>query len=137
MRTFFRQCRPAAVSIVVFTVLLGVIYPLAVTAVAQVGFSHRANGSLITVGPRRVGSALIGQSFTSPGYFHSRPSAAGTGYDASASAGSNLGPTNEVLLNGVGARIEAFRTENGLGPNVKVPVDAVTVSASGLSSGFA
>jgi potassium-transporting ATPase KdpC subunit len=112
------------------TVLLGVVYPLVVTGLAQALFPDRANGQLMYAGGRLVGSRLIGQPFSSPGYFRSRPSAAGpAGYDAAASGGTNLGPTNATLVNAVRARAEAARLEN---PAVPVPVDLVTSSASGL-----
>jgi potassium-transporting ATPase KdpC subunit len=112
------------------TVLLGVMYPLAVTGLAQLIFPDQANGSLIRVGGRIVGSRLIGQPFSSPGYFHSRPSAAGpAGYDSTASGGSNLAPTNKALLDRVAAAVQALHAEN---PNALIPVDLVTASASGL-----
>ena len=115
---------------VVTTVLLGVLYPLVVTGLAQALFPDRANGQLMYTDGRLVGSRLIGQPFSSPGYFRSRPSAAGpAGYDAVASGGTNLGPTNAALVNAVRARVEAARLEN---PAVPVPVDLVTSSASGL-----
>lgn len=116
------------------TVLLGIAYPLAITGLAQVFFPGQANGSLITGSDGKViGSALIGQNFTGPGYFHPRPSAAGaSGYDATASGGSNLGPTNKKLIDIVNQRAIAYRQENGLAAGQLVPVDAVTASASGL-----
>ena len=114
---------------VVTTVLLGIVYPLVVTGLAQVLFPDQANGQLITRNGVVVGSRLIGQSFTSPRYFHSRPSAAGTGYDATASGGTNLGPTNKKLIDTVKAAVDAARPDN---PHVPVPVDLVTSSASGL-----
>lgn len=132
MRAFLRQMRPAVVAIVVFTVGLGVVYPLVVTAVGQTAFSDRADGSLVRRDGEVVGSELLGQSFESPEYFHPRPSAAGDGYDAAASGGSNLGPTNTELLDVVAARAAAYRAENGLDAAAPVPVDAVTASASGL-----
>lgn len=132
MRAFIRQLRPAIVSLIAFTVLLGVAYPLVVGAIGQVFFRDRANGSLITRDGTVVGSELLGQTFAAPGYFHSRPSAAGTGYDGSASSGSNLGPLNADLLASVAERVDAYRQENGLDAAVAVPVDAVTASASGL-----
>jgi K+-transporting ATPase ATPase C chain len=115
---------------VVTTVLLGVVYPLVVTGLAQALFPDRANGQLIYRDGRLVGSRILGQPFASPGYFHSRPSAAGpAGYDATASGGTSLGPTNAAVVGAVRARIEAARLEN---PGVPVPIDLVTSSASGL-----
>jgi K+-transporting ATPase ATPase C chain len=111
---------------VVMTVLLGVIYPLAITGIAQVIFPDKANGQLIERGGEVVGSRLIGQGFSSPGYFRPRPSAAGIGYDAANSAGSNLGPTNKKLIDAVTTNVEAARKEN---PGVPVPIDLVTTSA--------
>ena len=117
---------------VVFTVVCGLAYPLAVTAIAQVGWSDTADGSLIERDGVVVGAELIGQPFVSPQYFHPRPSAAGDGYDGSASSGSNLGPTNPEFLATVSERVATYRRDNGLGDDVLVPVDAVTASASGL-----
>lgn len=112
------------------TVLLGVIYPLVVTGLAQLIFPRQANGELIQSGGQTAGSHLIGQPFTQPGYFHSRPSAAGpAGYDATASGGSNLGPTNKALLDRVSASVQASHAEN---PAIAPPVDLVTTSGSGL-----
>ncbi|HWY27278.1 MAG TPA: potassium-transporting ATPase subunit KdpC [Candidatus Angelobacter sp.] len=112
------------------TVLLGIIYPLVVTGLAQMLFPRQANGELIQAAGKLQGSALIGQPFTAPGYFHSRPSAAGAaGYDASNSSGSNLAPTNKALLDRVSAGVTAARAEN---PNAAIPVDLVTASGSGL-----
>lgn len=114
------------------TLLLGVVYPLAMTGISQVLFPHRSNGSLITQGEKVIGSELIGQNFTKPEYFQPRPSAAGNdGYDATASGGSNFGPTNQKLVDRVKASIEKFRKENPdyQGP---IPADMVTTSASGL-----
>jgi K+-transporting ATPase ATPase C chain len=132
MNAFFRQIRPAILAMVVFTVILGVAYPLVVTAIAQVGWGDTADGSLIERDGVVVGAQRIGQPFVSPRYFHPRPSAAGDGYDGSASSGSNLGPTNPAFLVAIGERVEAYRSDNGLGDDVLVPVDAVTTSASGL-----
>jgi potassium-transporting ATPase KdpC subunit len=132
MRGFIRQLTPAVLAVVVFTVLCGVVYPLAVTGVAQVAFREKADGSLIEVDGTVVGSSLIGQQFAAPGYFHPRPSAAGAGYDAMASSFSNLGPTNPGFLAAVQARVAAYRSENGLAATQPVPVDAVTASGSGL-----
>jgi len=112
------------------TVLLGIIYPLVVTGLAQVMFPRQANGELIESGGKIVGSRLIGQPFTSAGYVHSRPSAAGNaGYDPMSSTGSNLGPTNKALIDRVSASVQALRAEN---PQAPIPVDLVTASGSGL-----
>jgi potassium-transporting ATPase KdpC subunit len=149
-----RQLLPAIMMMVVFTVLLGIAYPLVVTAVAQGAFSDQANGSQLEVNGKIVGSKLLGQTFTEPKYFHGRPSAAGaaaTGSDATdpndgtrtvpndpkdlnqdVSSGSNWGPTNPDLLAAVKERAAAYRDENGLAKGSEVPVDAVTASASGL-----
>jgi K+-transporting ATPase ATPase C chain len=115
-----------------FTAVCGIAYPLVVTAVAQVTFSERADGSLLERDGRVVGSRLIGRSFTGAGSFHPRPSAAGDGYDAMSGSASNLGPTNEEYLAGVERRVAAYREENALDQGVPVPADAVTGSGSGL-----
>jgi K+-transporting ATPase ATPase C chain len=114
---------------IVTTLLLGIVYPFAVTALAQLIFPKQANGSLITKNGTIVGSHLIGQAFSSPGYFRSRPSAAGNGYDAGNSGGSNLGPTNKALIDRVNGDVQKAQAEN---PNMPVPLDLVTTSASGL-----
>lgn len=129
----FRRQLPAAIGMVIlFTLITGVAYPMVMTAFGQTLFHDKAEGSLIERDGVVVGSRLIGQQFTQPDYFHPRPSAAGDGYDAAGSSGSNTGPTNEEWLAEVETRVAAYRDENGLGDDVDVPVDAVTASASGL-----
>jgi K+-transporting ATPase ATPase C chain len=119
----------AVLMTIVTTLLFGVVYPLAMTGLAQAFFPAKANGQLIERSGRVIGSHIIGQSFSSPGYFHGRPSAAGTGYDAANSGGTNLGPTNKKLVDAVKAAVDAARKEN---PSAPVPIDLVTSSASGL-----
>lgn len=121
--------RPALVLIVLFTLLTGIAYPLVVTGIGQVAFREQANGSLVRDGERIAGSALIRQSFTSDRYFHGRPSEAGTGYDAAASSGSNLGPLSKKLLERVAADATVLQPDAGDRP---IPADAVTASGSGL-----
>jgi potassium-transporting ATPase KdpC subunit len=123
--------KTATLMTIVTTVLLGLLYPLVVTGLAQIIFSNKANGQLILASDGTIiGSRIVGQPFTSPGYFHSRPSAAGViGYDAGASSGSNLGPTSRELIERVRADVEKLQAEN---PGRPVPVDLVTTSASGL-----
>ncbi|HTI39738.1 MAG TPA: potassium-transporting ATPase subunit KdpC [Vicinamibacterales bacterium] len=113
----------------VTTVLLGLVYPLVVTGLAQALFHDQANGQLRVRDGHVVGSEIIGQGFASPGYFHSRASAAGNGYDPTSSGGTNLGPTNKKLIDSVTAAVDAARNEN---PNAPVPIDMVTTSASGF-----
>lgn len=131
MAAFLRyRLWPAATLLLAMTIVTGFIYPLVVTAVAQVAFPSQANGSLIVVDGRTVGSSLIGQAFSQRQYFWGRPSAAGAdGHDASASAGSNLGPASQDLIDRITAEVDRLREANGDGP---VPVDLVTTSASGL-----
>ena len=117
--------------LVVFTILLGFVYPAAVWAVGRVAFPHAAGGSFVSRDGKVVGSSLIGQAVTSPGFFRTRPSAAGNGYDAAASGGSNLGPTSRALAERVTAEVAKARAEN-LGARRPVPADAVTASGSGL-----
>ncbi len=126
---FGEQLRVAVLFTVVTTILLGLAYPLAITGLAQALFPDNANGQLIQRDGRIVGSRIIGQPFSGPGYFHPRPSAAGNGYDASASGGSNLGPTNRVLIHRVAGEVALLSAEN---PATAVPIDLVTTSASGL-----
>src|SRR5689334_1188084 len=126
-----RNLLTAILFTIVTTILFGLIYPLAVTGIAQIIFPDKANGQLIRRSDGTIiGSRIIGQPFTGRGYFHSRPSAAGVaGYDASASSGSNLGPTNQKLIDRVKADVERLQQEN---PSVPIPIDLVTTSASGL-----
>lgn len=124
--------RPAVVIFLALTALTGIAYPLAVTGIAQLAFPRQANGSLIVVDGKTIGSELIGQPFDDPKYFWSRPSATGPfPYNAGASSGSNLGPTNPALIDAVKQRVEALRAADP-GNTAKVPVDLVTASASGL-----
>jgi K+-transporting ATPase ATPase C chain len=111
------------------SILLGIVYPLVVTGIAQVIFPKKANGQLIQKGGKTVGSSIIGQGFSGPGYFHSRPSAAGNGYDAANSGGSNFGPTNQKLIDRVKGDVASAEAEN---PGTPVPIDLVTTSASGF-----
>lgn len=130
------QLRPALVILVLLTLVTGLVYPLAVTAVGRIAFPHQAGGSLIVADGKVVGSELIGQAFDDPRYFWGRPSAtADFPYNAAASAGSNLGPTNDALSRAVQARIDALREANaalGIDDIAPIPVDLVTTSGSGL-----
>ena len=128
-----RQFINAFAMLLVFTVITGLVYPLAMTGLAQALFPYQANGSIIVQDGKPIGSALIGQSFTSPHYFHGRPSAAGTdGYDAASSGGSNLGPTSKKLVDAVTDNIAKVREENQLDEAKLVPADLVLSSGSGL-----
>jgi K+-transporting ATPase ATPase C chain len=119
----------AVLMTIVTTVLLGLVYPLVVTGLAQALFRDRANGQLREHGGHVAGSAIIGQGFAGAGYFHSRASAAGNGYDTTSSGGTNLGPTNKKLIDAVSAAVDAAKKEN---PGVAIPIDMVTTSASGF-----
>jgi K+-transporting ATPase ATPase C chain len=126
-----KQLMIAVKATILLTVLTGLLYPLAVTGLAQILFPHQANGSLLVVNGKTVGSELIGQSFTKPEYFHSRPSAAGNGYDGLNSGGSNYGPTNQKLADRVRDDVQKFRAENP-GYTGPIPADLLTASGSGL-----
>jgi K+-transporting ATPase ATPase C chain len=124
-----REIRPAIVLVVALALITGLVYPLLITGVAGAIFPYQSEGSLVERNGKVVGSRIIGQGFSSPGYFRSRPSAAGMGYDAANSAGSQLGPTNKKLIDNVKANVEAAQKEN---PGAPVPIDLVTTSASGF-----
>lgn len=124
-----RNVLVAVLMTIVTTVLLGVVYPLLVTALAQTIFPEKANGQLMTRDGQVIGSRIIGQAFSSAQYFQGRPSAAGSGYDAANSSGSNLGPTNKKLVDAVRSNVSRVRNDN---PTAPVPIDLVTASASGL-----
>ena len=129
----WKQISKATIILITFTVLLGIVYPLTVTGISMLIFPKQANGSLLYKNGQPLGSGLIGQNFSAPVYFHGRPSAAGTdGYDATSSSGSNLGPTNQKLIDSIAERAEQLRTENGLPAGSLVPADLVTASGSGL-----
>src|SRR5579871_179632 len=153
----FKQLRASIISVLVLTILFGLVFPFVITGISKVLFPWQAEGSLIGpdgkhVGPNDkavAGSEIIAQGFTAPGYFHPRPSAAGNGYDPTSSGGTNLGPTSDKLINGIHKKLPngqddpgnfdgikdlaaAYRKENGLADNAPVPADAVTHSASGL-----
>lgn len=127
-----KKCLSAAALLLMLTLITGVLYPLATTGLAALFFPQQSRGSLVYRQGRAAGSLLIGQTFSGPRYFHGRPSAAGNGYDALRSGGSNLGPTNRTLLEQVASRAARAREENGLPVGSAVPADAVTASGSGL-----
>ncbi|MCX6578325.1 MAG: K(+)-transporting ATPase subunit C [Candidatus Aminicenantes bacterium] len=132
MKNWLTELRISLVAVLSLAVILCGLYPAAVWVLAQGLFPAKANGSLIERSGTTLGSSLIGQSFSGPEYFHPRPSAAGQGYDAARSGGSNLGPTSKKLVDAVRRRASDYRAENSLGPEIMVPADAVTASASGL-----
>jgi potassium-transporting ATPase KdpC subunit len=132
MKDLVAQLRASIAATLLLAILCGGIYPAVVWAVGQGFFPDKANGSLVRSEGKVVGSALIAQGFSGPAYFHPRPSAAGQGYDAVHSGGTNLGPTSKKLIGDVERRVAAYRAENGLPPDTAVPADAVTSSASGL-----
>jgi len=133
MKALLSEIRPAVLATLILAFVTCGVYPLIVTGISQTAFSSQAGGSLITNQEGViVGSTLLGQSFTSEQYFHPRPSAAGSGYDASSSSGSNLGPTSRKLNDVIKERITAYRATNGLAADATVPADAVTASGSGL-----
>jgi K+-transporting ATPase ATPase C chain len=132
-KTLVQDFRAAIISMVFFTVLCGAAYPLLMTGFAQAVFPGKANGSIVEVDGQPVGSALVGQNFSGPEYFHPRPSAAGAdGYDGGSSSGSNLGPSSQALIDRVTESLTTIREENNLPAAAPIPVDAVTASGSGL-----
>ena len=132
MKDLIRELRISLIATLSLAIILCGIYPLIIWVFAQGLFPAQANGSLLVRNEKVVGSSIIGQGFTDPKYFHSRPSAAGKGYDGAGSGGSNLGPTSKQLVDQVGQRVIGYRTENNLAPDATVPADAVTASSSGL-----
>jgi K+-transporting ATPase ATPase C chain len=133
MKDIFIEIKNSVIATIIFAIILCGIYPLIVYGAGQLFFPNKANGSLIEGKDRRlVGSELLGQAFSGDKYFHPRPSAAGTGYDAANSSGTNLGPTSQKLMDSIKAAVEQYRKENNLTADVLVPADAVTSSGSGL-----
>jgi len=133
MKSFLSQLRGAVMATLVLAVVCCGLYPLVVFGIGRALFPQRANGSLIVDACGTIrGSRLLGQQFTADNYFHSRPSAAGNGYDSTSSGGSNLGPTSQKLRDSIAQNIADYRSQNGLATNAPVPADAVTASASGL-----
>ena len=131
-KAFIKEVKQAVMATLVLAVLLCGVYPAIVWGIAQIGFSSRANGSIVLRDGHVLGSRLIAQGFTGAQYFHPRPSAAGEGYDAANSGASNLGPLSQKLMDQVKERVAAYRAENNMDLSVKIPADAVTASASGL-----
>jgi len=132
VKTLIAELRASVVATLLLVVLCCGAYPLVVWGIAQAAYPGKANGSLLGKGGNVLGSSLIGQGFRGPAYFHPRPSAAGQGYDAANSGGTNLGPTSKQLIEDVRSRVAAYRAENGLSSDTMVPADAVMASASGL-----
>lgn len=133
MKIFVKEILTSILATLVFAVILCGIYPVVIWGTAQLLFPHQANGSLVeSKDLRMIGSELLGQNFTAAKYFHPRPSAAGQGYDAASSGGSNLGPTSQKLVDAVKQRVADYRAENALPEDALVPADAVTASGSGL-----
>ena len=133
MKTLLLDIKTSIIATIVLAVICSGLYPVVIWALGQVIFPFQANGSLIEAKDGTVvGSALLAQGFSGEKYFHPRPSAAGTGYDPTASGGSNLGPTSQKLIDGIKQNVETYRKENGLADNILIPADAVTASASGL-----
>jgi K+-transporting ATPase ATPase C chain len=133
MKELFSEIRGAVMSTLIFAVVCCGLYPLVVFGIGQALFRDKANGSLIVDSGGTIrGSRLLGQQFAADKYFHSRPSAAGNGYDATSSGGSNLGPTSQKLHDSIAQNVSDYRVQNGLATNAPVPADAVTASASGL-----
>ncbi len=133
MKTILLEIKTSIIATIVLAIIVSGLYPVVVWGLAQLAFPHQANGSLIESNDRRViGSELLGQSFSGEKYFHPRPSAAGTGYDAASSSGTNLGPTSQKLMDAIKTAAENYRKENNLSADVLIPGDAVTSSGSGL-----
>jgi K+-transporting ATPase ATPase C chain len=133
MKTLLSEIKTSIIATIVLAVICSGLYPVVIWALGQVIFPYQANGSLIEAKDGTlVGSALLAQGFSGEKYFHPRPSAAGTGYDPTASGGSNLGPTSQKLIDGIKQNVEAYRKDNSLADNVPIPADAVTNSGSGL-----
>ena len=132
MKTLIRETLTSIVAMIVLTLILCGVYPAVVWGISQAAFSNKANGTLVVRNGNVIGSDLLAQNFADAKYFHPRPSAAGTGYDAANSSGTNLGPTSQKLMDSVKQRVEDYRKENNLPADVKIPCDAVTSSASGL-----